>query len=327
MKRRLSMRLFSILALCAALIILPGLLTACGPNTQAQSGAPDRLQVVATTTIVADVVRQMGGEHVSVTSLVPMEADTHAYQPSPRDVVQVSEADLLFINGAGLETFLEQMLESANERATLVSVSEGIELLESHEHEEHDEGQEEHGEAGHIHEEGDPHTWTDPNNVLVWVDNIERALVEADPDHAAEYQQNAKSYRQELQELDAWVREQVQPVSPERRLLVTDHLVFSYFAERYGFEQVGAVIPGYSTLSSPSAQQLAELEDHIRTLGVPAIFVGNTASTTLSERVAQDLGVEIVTVITGSLTPEDGPAPTYIDYIRYNTSVITDALK
>ncbi len=315
------------LALCAALISLPALLTACSPAAPAQRGAPGKLNIIATTTLVADVVRQVGGEHVSVTALVPFEADEHAYQPSPRDVVRVSEADLLFINGAGLETFLEQMLESASEHAAPISVSEGIELLEAAGHEEHAESEAEHGEAGHVHEGGDPHVWTDPNNVVVWVDNIERALVEADPEHSADYRQNAAAYRQQLQELDAWVREQVQQVPPERRLLVTDHLVFTYFAERYGFEQVGAVIPGYSTLSSPSAQQLAELEDLIRELGVPAIFVGNTVSSTLSERVAQDLGVQIVTVITGSLTPADGPAPTYIDYIRYNVSAITGALK
>jgi ABC-type Zn uptake system ZnuABC Zn-binding protein ZnuA len=110
-------------------------------------------------------------------------------------------------------------------------------------------------------------------------------------------------------------------------MLVTDHTVFTYFASRYGFEQVGAVVPGFSSLSSPSAQQLAALHDSIRELGVPAVFVGNTANNTLSERVAQDTQVKLVQVVTGSLTGADGPAPTYLEYMRYNVNAFVNALK
>jgi ABC-type Zn uptake system ZnuABC Zn-binding protein ZnuA len=307
---------FKILALAGVLLLLAG----CAPTAQGQPGAA--LRVVATTTIVADVVQNVGGEHIQVTAMIPAGADEHGYEPTPRDVALAADADLLFTNGAGLETFIDRLVASAGSSAdksgavTPIPVSAGIPLLQAALEDDPDHA------AG-----GDPHVWTDPNNVLLWVDTIEHALVEADPPHAADYQKNAAAYRQQLKALDAWVRQQVEQVPLERRKLVTDHLVFTYFSARYGFEQVGAVVPGYSTLSAPSAQELAALEDSIRALGVPAIFLGNTVSPNLTERVAQDTGVRVVPVITGSLTDQNGPAPTYLDYIRYNVSAITGALK
>ncbi|MEW5867900.1 MAG: metal ABC transporter substrate-binding protein [Chloroflexota bacterium] len=305
------------------------LLTACVPGaspTPPSSPAPGKIRVVATTTIVGDVVRNIGGEAIALDVLLPINADPHSFQPTPRDAAIVSEAQVIFANGAGLEAFLEPLLNNANSQARQVSVSEGISLLampENHDdHEEHEGEEHEHEHAG-----GDPHTWIDPYNVMVWVKNIQSALSEIDPQNASLYQKNAEQYLQSLNKLDLWVRRQVDQIPQENRILVTDHQVFGYFAARYGFEQIGTIVPGYSTLSQPSAQELAELEDAIRALGVPTIFVGNTVNPTLAERVANDTGTQLVFIYTGSLTDADGPAPTYLDYIRFNVNALVSALK
>ena len=136
-----------------------------------------------------------------------------------------------------------------------------------------------------------------------------------------------RAYRQELIDLDQWILEQVAQIPEANRELVTDHQLFIYFANRYGFEQIGAIVPGYSTLSEPSAQELAQLEDAIRELGVRAIFVGNTVNPALAQRVANDTGTKLVFLYTGSLTEATGPAPTYLDYMRFNVQAIVEALK
>jgi ABC-type Zn uptake system ZnuABC Zn-binding protein ZnuA len=308
-------------------LVLFGLIvSACSsPEQQSKAGenaSGSRLKVVATTTIVGDVVRSVGGENVEVSVLIPTGVDEHAYEPTAREVATASDANLIFINGAGLEPFIERMMKNAGGSARLIAVSEGVPLLQGQ-----ISGESASVDDDHAGEEGDPHVWTDPNNVLIWVDTIEKTLREEDPDHAGDYQKNAATYREQLKSLDAWVLEQVSQIPKEKRLLVTDHMVFTYFASRYGFQQVGAIVPGYSTAAAPSAQEIAALEDTIRTMNVPAIFVGNSVNQDLADRVTRDTGTQLVEIRTGSLTAEDGPAPSYIDYIRYNVNAIVTALK
>ncbi len=296
------------------------ILSACaGQGEQASGNA--RLKVVATTSIVGDVTAQVGGELIELSVLLPVGADPHSFELSPQDVAAVSEADLIFANGAGLETFLDNLIESAGAQEKVVQVSEGIEFQES-------AGEHEAGEEEHEHAEGiDPHTWTDPNNVLVWLQNIEAALSERDPANAAAYQSNADYYRGELAALDAWIRMQVEQIPPAQRKIVTDHLQFGYFAAQYGFEQVGAILPGFSTLAQPSAQDLAALEDAIASLQVKAIFVGNNFNPSLAERVAEDTNTRLLFVYTGSLSEAGGEAGTYLDYMRFNTAAFVEGLK
>ncbi len=160
-----------------------------------------------------------------------------------------------------------------------------------------------------------------------WTVTIEKALSAADPQHTAEYAVNAQAYRQQLQELDAWIEQQVALIPPENRKLFADHASFTYFAERYGFEQVGAVIPAYSTLAEPSAQDLAAIETAIRELGMKTIFTSETSSPALVERVAQDTGARLVRLYNGSLSEVDGPAATYLDFMRYNVQALVEALR
>lgn len=295
--------------------------------------AGEKLRVVATTSIVADVVKNVGGELMDLTVLMPLGTDPHTFEPTPQDVVAIAEAHVVFVNGAGLEVFLEPLLESAGTgEARVVPVSYGVELRKP-------EGEPEdisfpsdlqsggEAELQHEHSEFDPHTWFDPNNVMVWTQNIEQALSALDPDHAEVYAANADAYRAELQELDAWIQEQVAQVPEADRQLVTDHMAFTYFVHRYGFEQAGAVVPGYSTLAAPSAQDLAALEGAIRQLGVKAVFVGRTVNPGLAQRVARDTGIRLVFLYTGSLSEPGGPADTYLSLMRYNVSAIVNALK
>lgn len=284
------------------------------PGVDSASGAAN-LTVVATTTIVGDVVAQVGGEQLSLTVLLPVGADPHSFDPTPQDVAKVADADIIFANGAGLEVFLDNLIESAGGADKVVHLDEGIELL----------AQAEEGETGHAG--GDPHLWTDPNNVIVWAHTIARKLNELDPANATRYAENADAYAAELISLDTWIRVQVAQIPAENREIVTDHTLLGYYAQEYGFRQIGAIVPGYSSMAEPSAQELAQIEDAIGDLGVKAIFVGNSVNPALAERVAEDTGTQIVFFYTGSLSEPGGEAGTYIEYTRYNTNAIVDALK
>jgi ABC-type Zn uptake system ZnuABC Zn-binding protein ZnuA len=279
------------------------------------------LHVVATTGIVGDVVANVGGDLIALTVLLPPGTDPHAYEPTPQDVAAVADADLLFANGLDLEEFLEPMLESAGAEARAVHLSEGVTPLEAS-GEDHDEEEDEHD-----HGEIDPHVWTDPNNVMIWTERVAEALGERDPDHAADYQGNAEAYQELLAELDAWIQEQVESIPVADRRLVTDHSNLAYFAARYGLESVGAIIPGYSSMSEPSARELAAMEDAIRELGVKAVFVGNTVNPALAETVAQDTGTRLVLIYTGSLSEPGGGADSYLAYMRSNVEAIVGALR
>lgn len=299
-------------------------LASCQPQGISTEDRSDgKIKVVATTTIVSDVVHQIGGDHIALATLLPAGADPHGFEPSPQDLALVSEAQVVFANGGGLEEFLTNLIESADAQDRVVYLSDGIELIT---------GDEEHvsGEVGGDAQDlggGDPHTWMDPNNVVLWVDSIQAELSALDPQNAERFKANASSYQEQLRELHGWIAEQTGQVPEVHRALVTDHLILGYFARRYGFEQIGALIPGYSSMAQPSASELAKIEDTIRSYQVPAIFVGNTVNPDLAQRVTQDTGTQLVFIYTGSLSEAGGEAGTYLDYMRYNTQAIVNALK
>jgi len=279
-------------------------------------------QVIASTTIVGDVVQAVAGDTIELTTLLPPGTDPHTFEPSPQDISNISDANLIFLNGAGLEELMEPLIANAGGSEKAIHLSDGIVLLEG-------SGEDIHTatESSPTHTTGDPHVWTDPNNILVWVDAIEAALSELNPEEAAVYQANAAQYQADLKALDEWIQAEVAQIPEQNRKLVTDHLEFTYFAKRYGFTLTGAVIPNYSTSADTSAQDLAALEDVIRAQGVQAIFVGNTTNPDLAQQVAEDTGVQLVSLLTGSLTEPGGAASTYLDYMRYNVNAITQALQ
>jgi len=301
-----------------SILLLLGLLfsaAACGSASVTENAQPGGLKIVATTTIVGDVARQIAGDQNQVTTLLPVGADPHSFQPTPQDVVRVADAGIIFSNGAGLEEFLQPLLKNAGSKAEVIPVSENIQLLDAQ------------GAQASDHPGGDPHTWFDPNNVIAWTQVIEQKLSALDPANAQIYAANAQAYRQQLTELDTWIQGQVSQIPQPERQLVSDHTVFTYFAQRYGFTQDGAILPGYSTMAEPSAKELASLEDAIRSLGVKAIFVGETANSSLAERVAKDTGTQLVFLYTGSLSAGGGLASSYLDLMRYDVSEIVKALK
>jgi ABC-type Zn uptake system ZnuABC Zn-binding protein ZnuA len=315
-------KLFSILTL-----LLVGLvyLSACGAATPQDDG---KLAVVATTSIIGDVVANIGGENINLTVLVGIGQNPHSYEPTPRDLAAIETADLTFINGLDLE---EVLVDAINQTATgaVITVSDGIEPLpfgeEAHEDEEQPE------EDEHDHAAGDPHFWVDPNNVIVWAENIAQALSEADPTNAAAYQTSADDYITDLHELDTYIREQTAKVPPADRKIVTDHSTLGYFAEEYGYQIVGAVIPGTSDTSGASAGEVADLAGLMQQEAVRVIYIGDTAGQgmqDLAKALAEEIGgeVQIITLLTGSLAPEGQPGDTYLEYMRYNTDQIVSGL-
>lgn len=308
--------------LLSTLVLFSFSLTSCSANPPA-AGQPH--QVVTSTTIAGDVIKAVAGDTIELTILLPPGADPHTYEPTPQDLTRIADAELIFLNGAGLEELMEPLIENAGGIGQVIHLSEGITLLEGGD-EHTSKTSPESGESD-SHPEGDPHVWTDPNNILVWVDAIQAGLSDLIPDEATLYEANATQYRAELEALDAWIATEIAQIPTEDRLLVTDHLEFTYFAERYGFKLVGAVIPNYSTSADTSAQELAALEDAIRAQGVQAIFVGNTTNPALAQRVANDTGVQLVSLLTGSLTGPGGEAETYLDYMRFNVNQIVQALR
>lgn len=288
-------------------------------------GEGEKLRVVATNSLIADLIRQVGGDLIDLNLLIPVGTDPHAFQPTPGDVANVAKAHVLFANGLGLEEFLAELIENAGSEVPVVSLSEGVELRElgeGHGHE-HEAGADDHAEPGDV----DPHTWTTPANAIIFVHNIEQTLSTLDPAHADTYTAHAEAYEAELVELDQWVQAQVETIPAENRKLVTDHTVFGYYADRYGLEQIGAVVPSFSTAAEPSAQELAALQDVIQAQRVKAIFVGNTISPDLEQRVAEDTGIRLVTLYAESLGPAGSGVETYLDYIRHNTTAIVEALR
>lgn len=295
-------------------------------------GTGEKLKVVATTNIVGDVVRNVGGEQIDLTVLMGIGVDPHTYVPTPADTAAIHDAHVVFANGAGLEANLEEMLENAGGEAAHVHVSHGLEFRappegHSHEHEgEQAAHSETEGEDGHDHGDVDPHVWFSVPNVIHWVENIELALSGLDPANAEVYEKNAHEYIHELEELDAWIQERVAQIPEANRKLVTNHPAFGYFADRYGLEQAGAIYP-VSPSSEPSAQDIAALEDAIRKYGVPAVFAESTVNRSLAEQVARDTGVKLVPLYTGSLSAPGDGAETYILLMRYDVNAIVEALK
>jgi ABC-type Zn uptake system ZnuABC Zn-binding protein ZnuA len=288
-------------------------------------GDEEKLRVIVTTNIVADVVANIGGDAIELTALIPLGADPHTYQPTPGDYRAMADAHVIFISGLGLEESMHGTLEQLAEEVLIVSLSEGIEPRQIGVAEEHEHGSE---LAEKPRLEGvDPHVWFDPFNIMIWAENAAQAMGALNPTNADLYSENALAYIEILEDLHEWIEGKVAQLPERNRELVTDHLTFGYFAQRYGFEMIGAVIPAYSTAAEPSARDLASLEDAILALDVKALFVGITMNPRLAERVAEDTGVILVPLYSGSLSESGDQAGTYIELMRYNVNAIVAALR
>jgi len=293
-----------------SLVLFACILSSCTPVTTQASGLP---RVLAVESFLADIARNVSGNRLVVESLIPVNTDPHAYQPSPQDAVKITDAEVLIINGANLESFIYPLLQNTGGEQRVISASAGLTSRPD------PSGQ---------HPEGDPHFWLDPNNVIIYVENIMDGLSRADPGGASIYAANAQKYIGDLRTLDAWIKSQVLKVPQAHRLLVTNHETFGYFAHRYGFSIVGAIVPSFTSGAAPSAQELAALIDQIRVTGAPAIFLETGTNPQLAYQIASETGVKVVSdLYTHSLSGPSGPAATYIDMMKFDVSAIVEALK
>ncbi|MBE9480034.1 MAG: zinc ABC transporter substrate-binding protein [Chloroflexi bacterium] len=282
------------------------------------------LQVVATTSIVADVVANVGGEAIELDSIIPRMTDPHGYQLTPRDLRMLYDADVVFINGLGLEESLEQSLSQLPEDIPIVSLSEGIQLREFTL--ERTDTDADHDQEAHAATGVDPHIWFDPLNIDVWTDNAAQSLSALDPANSATFQANSDTFHDHLENLHNWILTQLEEIPQADRKLVTDHLFMGYFAQRYDFEIINALLPAFSSAASPSAKELADIQDSIRQSGVEVIFIGITSNRQIAEQIAGDTSVAVVPLYTGSLSELNGPADTYLSFMQYNVRAIATAL-
>lgn len=275
-----------------------------------------KLRVVATTSIIGDVVARVGGEAIELQQLMEPGQDPHSYQPSAGDLTGAAQAGVIFINGWDLEEGLANDLATVAAGTPLIPVSAGIKPLAFTSRDEDEPGR----------HKVDPHVWLDPHLVKSWTSNIARALVELDPANALVYEANAAAYLSELDQLIAYVDEQLAAIPEAQRTLVTSHDSFGYFAGRYGFNVVGTVLPSGSTLAEPSASQLAELVGVMEAVGVCTIFSETTANEELAIAVAAELNscqeVKVVPLYTGALGPAGSHAGSYIDMMKVNVDTI-----
>ncbi|MCK1298299.1 zinc ABC transporter substrate-binding protein [Bradyrhizobium sp. 24] len=268
--------------------------------------AAEQLKVVASFSILADFVRNVGGDRINLTTLVGADSDVHVYTPAPSDAKRIADAKLVVVNGLGLEGWLPRLVQSSGSKAQVVNASAGIAPLKF-------------GSAA------DPHGWQSVPNAKVYVTDIADALAAADPDDAEFFRAQAKAYLEKLETLDREVREAVAKIPQERRKVISTHDAFGYFAAEYGVQFIAPL--GVSTETEPSARDIATIIGQIKAQKIPAVFLENISDDRLIRRIAAETGSKVGgTLISDGLTGEKGPAPTYIDMVRHNIKALTSAL-
>ncbi|MCC5882248.1 MAG: zinc ABC transporter substrate-binding protein [Halomonas sp.] len=317
--------------------------------------AAERIQVVTSFSILADMVQNVGGEHVEVTSLVGPDSDAHVFSPSPRDARALADADLVVFNGLLFEGWMERLIDSSDYSGPLVTATDGIDKLDYHGHEhdqahghdhghdhdhddhghdhdhddhghdhDHDDHGDDHGhDHDHAHGDYDPHAWQDLAMGKIYVGNIRDGLIEADPDNEAAYRENAESYINELAATDAEIRELLGEI-PASTSVITGHDSFGYFSNAYGIRFLSPV--GLSTEAEPSAADMARLIDVIREQNVRALFHENMTSPAVINQLSEETGLEIAGTLYADALAAEGEASTYLGMMRHNAQVLHDAL-
>ncbi|HEV7438951.1 MAG TPA: metal ABC transporter substrate-binding protein [Methylobacterium sp.] len=288
----------------------------------ASTRAAEPVRAVATFSILADLVREVGGANVTVSSLVGPDADAHGYSPAPGDSRTLARADIVVINGLGFEGWIERLVKASGAKAALVVAAKGIATIPGRHAHTHDHAPGVGDEADHA---ADPHAWQSIANVKVYVANIRDGLAKADPAHAADYAANATSYLAKLDALDAEIRAAIASIPPEHRRVITTHDAFGYFSAAYGLRFIAP--QGVSTDSEASPRDVAQIIRQIRRDKVPAVFLETIADPRLMEQIARESGAKIGgKVYSDALSGPAGPAPTYLDMMRANLRAFREAL-
>ena len=274
--------------------------------------AQDKIKVVATFSILGDLVKNVGGNRVELATLVGPNGDAHVYSPAPGDAKTLAAARLVFVNGLGLEGWMTRLVKASGTKATSVVVSAGVKPRQA---------QDAHG---HNHS-ADPHAWQSIANAKIYVANIRDGLIRADAAGKAVYEANAASYLARLDALDAEVRATIAKIPAGRRRIITSHEALGYFGEAYGVEIIGAV--GVSTGSEPSARDIARIIAQIKRQNIPAVFMENISDQRLIQQIARETGARTGgTLYSDALSEPAGPAGSYIDMMRNNALQLSKAL-
>jgi len=340
---------------CRFAALLTAALVLLGASASAQ--AADKVKAVASFSILGDMVKNVGGERVEVTTLVGPNGDAHVFSPTPADAKALASADMFFVNGLGFEGWMERLEKSSGFKGRTVVTSKGVKPLEivgrhhhggeareedhheedhakdedAHDHDDHaaheEHGDETHAEAEEHHddEETDPHAWQSLANGEIYVANIRDGLIAADPDGKEIYEANAEKYLAALRKEDTAAKAALARLPQSRRRIITSHDAFGYFANAYGIEVISP--EGVSTESEASAQDVAKIIRQIRAENIPAVFIENVSDPRLLEQIVRETGAKIGGVLySDALSDKNGPAPTYLDMFRHNVGALTSAL-
>ena len=288
------------------------------------SFAAEPVPVVASFSILGDLVRVVGGERVSVTTLVGPDEDAHVFEPKPTDAKTLVQSRLLIVNGLGFEPWAQKLAKSAGYKGETVVASRGVKPLVMAEEDAH--GEKGHKDKGHHHDEADPHAWQNPHNVVLYTRNIAAALAKVDPAGATAYQTNANAYVKELQALDTWAKAQFAAIPADKRKAITSHDAFGYLAAQY---QIKFLAPqGVSTDAEPSAREVAQLIRQIQRERIKAVFVENMSNPKLLAQLGKDAGVTVgPALFVDALSAAGGPADSYLKLMRHNVTQLAAGMR
>ncbi|MDD5480322.1 zinc ABC transporter substrate-binding protein [Rhodoferax sp.] len=279
-----------------------------------QANAAEPMPVVASFSILGDLVKVVGGERVKVTLLAGPNADAHEFAPSPADAKTVLGARAFVVNGLSFEPWAQKLAKSAGYQGETVVASKGVKPRQMA------------TEPGHGHAETDPHAWQNPLNVVQYVANIAAGLAKADPSGAATYQANAAAYAKQLQDFDAQAKAQLDAIAPTQRKVITSHDAFGYLAARYGITMLAP--EGVNTDSEPSAKHVAELIRQIKREKIKAVFVENMSNPKLITQLSQDAGVSVgATLYSDALSAPGGVADTYLKMMHHNVTQLAAGMR
>jgi zinc/manganese transport system substrate-binding protein len=273
--------------------------------------AAEKLKAVASFSILADLVKQVGGDRVDVTAIVGPDGDAHVFQPSPLDAKAVANANVVVINGLGLEGWMARLIQSSGTKAPVVVASKGVRPLQG-------EGEEK-GKA-------DPHAWQSIANAKIYVANIRDGLIAADPQDKADFEKNAKDYLAKLDQLETEVKAAIASIPPKNRKIITTHDAFGYFARAYGMTFIAP--QGVSTETEPSAKDVAKIIRQVKAQHVPAVFLENISDDRLMQQIARETGAKTGDKLySDALSKPGAGAATYVDMMHNNIAAFTKALK
>ncbi len=288
-----------------ALLLVTILLLGEVPDVQ----AADKLKVVASVSMISDMIRNIAGDRIDLKCIVPIGGDPHIYEATPKDAQMVARADLVFCNGLTFEGWLNELIENAGSDASVITVTEGVQPIQSTVY----------------HNATDPHAWMDARNGLIYIENIKNALIGHDGAGREIYQRNYELYRHEIMKADAYIVEKIKTIPDAKRILITSHDAFQYYGRRYGIQLES--VQGVSTDADIQTSDIVRLTKIIKERQVPALFVESTINPKVLEQIASDNHVKIGgKLYADSIGDEDSPAPSYIDMLKHNTNVIVEGL-